>query len=299
MCSKPLSLSILLVLAFTGAAPFLRATPSVRATFAGSGDLRLESAGQAFSAMRSEEMELRTHCEELKIGSASVEIGVVFQRIDFNQGGKPWSLPLPKRFQSAGLDLTFTDQLAPGWHGMVQISPTWRTAGGSRLVAKSFGATASMLAIREFSRGLRLAMGASADTLAAGDSRFLPVAGVDWEFASKWRLSLGLPRTGVFFNPVSTLELGLAVTGTWATYYVAASGPVEILSVDARLTETKLEYREARTGLQVKWQARANFELSATIGVVGHREFDYPDRRRKLKSDSTGGYASVELGFTF
>jgi hypothetical protein len=103
----------------------------------------------------------------------------------------------------------------------------------------------------------------------------------------------------VFFNPVSTLELGLAVTGTWATYYVAASGPVEILSVDARLTETKLEYREARAGLQVKWQARANFELSATIGVVGHREFDYPDRRRKLKSDSTGGYASVELGFTF
>ncbi|MDP3070160.1 MAG: DUF6268 family outer membrane beta-barrel protein [Opitutaceae bacterium] len=296
------------MLALISASPALRAAAplepespvvALRATVAGSGDVRLAGGGQKFSAMRTEEIGLRADYSPLKVGGAALGFSAFVQRTDFNQDRKPWTLPLPERFQSAGVEFSYEEQFGAGWQGLLQISPSWRTAGGSRLVARSFGVTVTTLAVHEFSPALRFALGASADSLAEGSNRLVPVAGLDWAFAPQWRLALGLPRTGVFFTPTPALEFGLVAEGTWTTYYVARSGAAQRLA-DLRLTDTKIEYTEARAGLQAKWRASSHVDLGLTVGVVGLRQFEYPDRQRKLKSSGeAGGYASVELGFAF
>jgi hypothetical protein len=210
-----------------------------------------------------------------------------------------WSAPLPDDLQDTGLDLTWQHRCSPEWTLMIQARPSCRTAGTTALVSDGFGVTGSVLAVWRASESLQFAFGAAGDTLASGSQHVLPVIGLDWSLAEHWRLSLGLPRTGLFWQFSEALELGLAVEGDWNTYYVRQRGAATY-PYGRPLTETKLEHVEGRAGFQANWNLTPAIQLNLSAGIVGVRRFEYSDRDLVLKSDGTpAGYGSLGLTVNF
>lgn len=210
-----------------------------------------------------------------------------------------WSAPLPDDFQDLGVELSWQHRLSPDWTLMVQARPGWRTAGTTSLARDGFGTTAAALAMWRVGERLQFAFGAAGDSLASGAQRLLPVAGLDWSFAEHWRLSLGIPRTGVFWQISEALELGLAAEGGWTTYHVRQrNAPTD--AYNRPLTGTKLEHLEGRAGIQANWNITPALRLNLAVGVVGARRFEYPDRHLVLKSrGNPGGYGSIGVTTSF
>lgn len=288
---------------------------SLRTSVAGSGGVDLKAFGQAYPELSALETEFSLGFElwqaeadrlSCTLSARRTELhrtltrwtGPVTPQTGVNAQGF-WSAPLPDKLQDVGLELIWQHRFSPEWMLMIQARPGCRTAGTTTLVSDGFGATGSALAVWRLSESLQFAFGAAGDSLATGSQQLLPVAGLDWGFAEHWRLSLGVPRTGLFWQVSEALELGLAAEGGWNTYYVrqrdAATYPY-----GRPLTETKLEHVEGRAGIQANWNLTKAVQLNLSIGVVGVRRFEYPDRNLVLKSDDGhGGYGSLGVSVNF
>ncbi len=288
---------------------------SLRSAFACSEGVDLKAFGQTFPEVRTRESEVAVGVDLWRTDADQVTFTVSARRTELlrtltrwpgsvaPQAGLDaqgfWSAPLPDKLQDVGFDLGWRHPCSPDWTLMIQARPGWRTAGTTTLTSDGFGVTGSALAMWRKSKSLQFAFGVAGDTLASGSQRLIPVAGVDWGFAPNWRLSLGLPRTGLFWQITEVLELGLAADGGWSTYYVrqrnAATYPY-----GRPLTDTKLEHTEARVGFQANWNVTQAIQLNLSAGSVGFRRFEYPDRDLVLKSRGAhGGYGSIGVTANF
>lgn len=288
---------------------------TLHSSFACSGGGDLKAFGQTYPEVRTSEAEFSYGADLWKAEADQISFTLSTRRTEFHRDSKRWtspvapqtgvnaqgfwSAPLPDKLQDLGVEFVWQHQFSPEWTLMVQARPGWRTAGTTSLTSDGFGATGSTLAIWHISDRLQFAFGAAGDSLATGSQQLLPIAGLDWSFAEHWRLSLGVPRTGVFWQLSEALELGLAAEGGWNTYYVrqrdAATYPY-----GRPLTETKLEHVEARVGLQANWNVTKFIQLSAAVGVVGYRRLEYPDRNLVLKSGGTqAGYGTLGVTVNF
>lgn len=288
---------------------------SLRSSFACSEGVDLQAFGQTFPEVRTEESDVSFGAELWRTEADQISCAVSARRMELRrnlarwngpvapQAGVDaqgfWSAPLPDKLQDVGLELTWQHRFSPEWTLMIQARPSCRTAGTTTLARDGFGATGATLVLWRVSERLQLAFGAADDSLASGSQQLLPVVGVDWSFAEHWRLSLGVPRTGVFWQVSEALELGLAAEGGWNTYHVrqrdAAAYPY-----GRPLSETKLEHVEVRGGFQANWNLTPAVQLNLTIGAVGFRRFEYPDRNLVLKSEGVhGGYGSLGAAVNF
>jgi len=317
MISFPTSASFRAAALFAAALPLFSSAhgATLRSSFACSGGGDLQAFGQTYPEVRTSESAFSYDADLWKAEADQISFTVSARRTEFHRDIKRWtgpvtpqigvnaqgfwSAPLPDKFQDVGVDLTWQHQFNPEWTLMVQARPCWRTAGTTTLNGDSFGTTGATLAVWRVSDRLQFAFGAAGDSLATGSQQLLPIVGLDWGFAEHWRLSLGLPRTGVFWQVSEALELGLAAEGDWNTYYVrqrdAATYPY-----GRPLTETKLEHLDARVGIQANWNVTKFIQLNASLGVVAARRFEYTDRNLVLKSDGTpAGYGSLGVTVNF
>jgi len=288
---------------------------TLRSSFACSGGGDLEAVGQTFPEIRTQESEASFGADLWQSEGDQISFTLSARRTELHRTFKRWtspvtpltgvdaqgfwSAPLPDKLQDVGVDLTWQHRFNPEWALTIQARPGWRTAGTTALVSDGFGVTGAALAMWRVSDRLQFAFGAAGDTLASGSQRLLPVAGLDWSFAEHWRLSLGLPRTGVFWQVSQALELGLAAEGGWNTYYVRQRGAATY-PYGRPLTETKLEHIEGRAGLQANWSLTQAVQLNFSLGVVGVRRFEYSDRDFVLKSGGTPAvYGSLGVTMNF
>lgn len=288
---------------------------SLRTSVAGSGGVNLKAFGQTYPETSALEAEFSLGFEPYQSETDRVSCTLSARRTELHHdltrwsgAGTPpagvnaqgfWSAPLPDKFQDVGVELAWQHQCGPEWTLLLQARPGWRTAGTTAFASDGFGTTAAALAVWRVNERLQFSFGAAGDTLASGSQRLLPVAGLDWGFAEHWRLSLGVPRTGLFWQATAALELGLAAEGGWNTYYVrqrdAATYPY-----GRPLTETKLEHLEGRVGIQANWNLTKAVQLNFALGVVGLRRFEYPDRDFVLKAtDARGGYGTAGMTVNF
>jgi hypothetical protein len=126
---------------------------------------------------------------------------------------------------------------------------------------------------------------------ARGKNRVLPFATLRWKFAPDWSLSVGFPRTGVFYQASESLQLGLGISMQGGVYHVS-DAPA------AGLGDTWLDYREFRTGLSADYRLTRAWSVAAEGGVALDRRFDYYDRGVKLDGQSTG-YGRIALRYRF
>lgn len=201
-------------------------------------------------------------------------------------------VPLPRDVESVGLSLTAMKDLAqeigPGWSAIAILTPIFASDAGTVSTDNlTLRAIASLG--KRVSPELAWSVGIIGRTHA--DHNVLPVAGVNWDFAPDWNLTVGFPRTGVSYRFSEALNITAGVTVQGGTYRITET-------VAAGLRNTYLDYREIRTGLGAEYQFSGNLSLTLDGGVVVDRNFDYYDRGVELDGE-TAGFGRLSLRYRF
>jgi hypothetical protein len=215
--------------------------------------------------------------------------GVYWSESDLSLTGP---VPLPKRLTALGLLFGATQNLSkvfgPGWSGIIALRPGF-FEGGSGFSGRGFDIPAVLMAAFRQSDSLSLYLGVAVNV--RSEYKVLPAAGVRWEFAPDWALSVGFPETGVSYKASSDLLLKAGARFQGGSYYVKDA-------LAPGLGNTRLEYREVRVGGGFDYRLLPNLTAKVDAGAVVNRKFNYYNRNYSLKGKEAG-YASLGLSAGF
>ena len=190
------------------------------------------------------------------------------------------ALPVPKKLQSAALNLSGAMALDGDWMVSLTVSPGFYAAGSSPGM-DGFNAPGLLLGTRKISPTFSVAVGLRFD--AFSDNSILPIAGFRWQPAPEWTVSLGAPRTEVVYKVREEVELfgGGSMEGGG----FAIDDPQLRSSGTISLRDTYVDYREIRAGGGVRWALAETVSLEIEGGWVVDRRFDYYERSLEVKTD--------------
>lgn len=202
--------------------------------------------------------------------------------------------PLPSELQSLSLPLSFATPFASGWMGRIMLRPGLYSRN-LELSSDTFNVPIVALASYRASPTLSWTVGLRYD--AWSEYPLLPLAGVNWQFAPDWELSVGLPRTGVSwqFHPDAALRLGATFQG--GSFYVR-DDPRPAGSTQPFVGHTQLDYREIRVGAALDLFSRGPASLTLDAGVIVSQRFDYDRADVRIDGDSAA-YVSLAARFRF
>jgi Domain of unknown function (DUF6268) len=135
---------------------------------------------------------------------------------------------------------------------------------------------------------------------AFSDNPVLPILGVRWQFATDWLFNVGFPRSGLTYKASEKLNLAAGVSFQGGSFRVGRDPRATPLSLPVApgLADTYLDYREVRAGLNLEYDLSETLKLTADVGAVTDRKFDWFDRDYRLDGD-TGAYFSLALKGSF
>lgn len=259
---------------------------------------KLESGSTHYGEVSSGEFAVSL-TQSVPVGDDShLEVGLGYQLTSLDLKPANDVVPLPERFQSLTLDLSYNQKLSTAWSAFIGTSTGYHTAGSSGFSQKCFGVDVFALGLYTVSPTLQVALGGGYSSLASGRNQFGPALGVSWQATPKWSVAFGYPNTGVTYKYSESLTLGLAAEVTANTYYVERD-PLPGTRGKPALDRTTLESFDVRLGLAAKWKINSAFSLVAKIGSVLDRHYDYHERNFKLKTDGTAAYSSLGLSASF
>lgn len=205
--------------------------------------------------------------------------------------------PLPDRLKSLSAGFTVFSKLDADWSLLASVSPGVHNAG-STFSSKGFGVGVLAIASRKFTPDFGAGFGFVYDSLSKGTGRIIPVATFNWKPAPDWRVSLGFPRTGVFYTATPTIELEFTAEADFGSFYVT-DDPLPAGLNKPALNRTRLEYQAVRVGPAVTWRATPTLSARASVGAVPVLNADYHLRNYRVKSERTAPYASAALEWKF
>ena len=210
-------------------------------------------------------------------------VSAAWSREDFQRSA---SVPLPSHLERAGLSLGVMTDLGQGWR--------MRTVVRSNVAGESLSAnrdTFEFGGLWSFDREVSPTFSWSAGLMAQsrGKYRLLPLLGLRWQPTPDWSVVLGAPHTRATYRLTRSARLhaGLGLQG--GTYHVGNSVP-------KNLRDTYLDYRELRVGTGLEVDLTPRITVSAELGQVVNRRFDYYDRDYRLTGKSA---AYAEFAFRF
>ncbi len=233
--------------------------------------------------------------QEIPVGPESeFQTSLDYRRTTLKFGdGKNAALPLPKHLESLGLGFNYSQTCNRDWSAAFGTSLISSRAGSGGFKSKGLGVEVLAAATYRSGPTLSFTGGAAYSSLARGTTRFFPLLGVNWTPGPQWTVALGLPETGVIYHFSDSFSLGLVAAGQGGAYYVETD-PLPGAGDKPNVSRTTLDYFAFGTALKAEWRARPGFGVSASIGTILGREFEYESRKLKLKSD--GGSLYCELG---
>ena len=271
-----------------------RSSSSISGTF--TGKAKLKSGATGFGEVSSKEFNVAFH-ETLPLSAvADLGGGMTYGRTSFNFSSNAAPRPVPTRLQNLSLDLAYAERLNDSWSTAFSVNPGFRSAGRV-FSSKSFGATATSVAVYHFNPTLTLAAGVGFDSLAAG-RKFRGALAVDWNPNRSWRITLGVPKTAVTYAYSESLEFSVLAAGNFESYSVEKD-PQPGATGKPSLQGTKLDYSDTRFGFTTTYKLTPALVLSGTVGRVADRQFDYHQRNFKLRSDERATYGSLSLAARF
>ena len=198
-------------------------------------------------------------------------------------------VPLPNRLQSLGASLRYFHPFTRQWMLSTSVG-AGSSVTDTGLLSEGWGARASAVAIYNRDRQLTFMFGAAYNSLSQ-DLKIVPVFGCDWRPTEKWSVAIGFPRTGVTYKMNKEVALSLAVSGAGGAFYVKDDPKPGVAPLS--LSDSKLQYIEARVGFNCDWKVNDTFRVSGAVGQVLLRQFKFIDRDYKLKSHGTVPFLSL------
>jgi len=203
------------------------------------------------------------------------------------------TLPVPEKLRGAAIDLAGAMALDGDWMVSLTVSPGFYSAGSSP-GSDGFNAPGLLLGTRKISPTFSVAVGLRFD--AFSDNSILPIAGLRWQPAPEWRVSLGAPRTEAVYTVRKGIELfgGGSLQGGG----FAIDDPRLQSAGTISLRDTYVDYQEIRAGAGVRWALTETVSLEIEGGWVVDRRFDYYERGLEVKTDGAS-FWHVELSTRF
>ncbi len=260
-----------------------------------SGKTKLESGNTGFGDISSDEIAATFH-ETLPLSAQSdLALGLNYARTSFGFSGAA-ATPVPERLQSLAIDLSYTRRFNDAWSAEIAVSPGYRSAG-TLFNSDSFGVAAELAGAYRVNASLNLTAGVHFDSLAAGD-KFRGLFAADWKPSDHWNVRLGFPKTSVTYVFSDAIDLSAFVAGNFASYAVQ-NDPLPGQAGKPSLARTKLDYDDTRVGLTATFHVTRDLSMSATLGHVVERQFDYHQRDFKLRAESGAIYGAIGINSRF
>ncbi len=139
------------------------------------------------------------------------------------------------------------------------------------------------------SERLSFSAGVGAFSQIEDDPIVIPVVGVEWQPTERWQVNIGVPETGVTFEPVERLNLFVRTEVDLDDFRLSGDGPLDgaVLRDDGLGVAAGIEWRPTR-----------RIELRAGVGSTFFRELtiDDADGDELLEADlGTGLFGSASL----
>lgn len=206
--------------------------------------------------------------------------GVAVQQFDLDQEGG--ALPLPAQLAEFSLNLGMQRRIDARWSAALYLRPGFYGDFEEGL-GKAFNLPALLLAHYTHSRELTWSFGVNANPFS--DHPVLPIAGVRWRFAPQWTFSVGFPRSGFTWQTTERLALRAGAGFTGGSFRVSRNVGSPSAGL-ARIANTFVDFREVRAGLGLDYSLGKDVTLSADVGAVTDRKFDYFDKHYRLDGDA-------------
>lgn len=219
--------------------------------------------------------------------------GVAVQQHELDQDGAS-VLPLPAHLAEFSLNLGAQRRIDAHWSAAVYLRPGFYGDFEEQL-GKSFNVPALLLANYAQSRALIWSFGVNANPFS--DNPVLPIAGVRWQFAPAWTFSVGFPRSGFTYQATENLAVRASAGFAGGSFRVSRNVGSPAVGL-ARLANTYVDFREVRVGLGLDYALGERVTLSADLGAVTDRKFDYFDRNYRLDGDA-GTFVALALKGSF
>jgi hypothetical protein len=218
----------------------------------------------------------------------NLTIGLDYDLTDISANGSA-QLPLPDKLQSLGASLRYFQPIDQRWMFSTSVGAGSYVAE-SGLLSAGWGVRSSVIGIYNRSRQTSFMFGLAYNSLSQ-DLKVVPVLGFDWRPTEQWSVSIGFPRTGVTYKLNKQIALGLVVSGSGGAFYVKDDPRPGI--APRSLSDSKLQYMEARLGFNCDWKINETLRLSGTLGHVLYRQFKYIDRDYRLRSRDVVPFLSL------
>lgn len=198
------------------------------------------------------------------------------------------ALPVPEQLGEASINLGLTKIFSEKWIGTLAARPGYYGDLGrstSRTLNSPLIAMARYMPNAKYTWVFGISLNPFADDI------LVPVLTFRWNIDEKWTLNLGFPRLGLIWQTTEKIELSLFGSVQGGNYRTTEN-PNNTPRAD--LANTYVNYREIRIGARAAWQVAAKTTLSAELGWMPERRFDYHDRNYKLKGKSAA-YMTLSL----
>jgi hypothetical protein len=206
----------------------------------------------------------------------------------------PSGVPVPETLQALKFDVGGTFLLNREWSVTAGLSPGFYSAGTS-LEGDGFNVPAILIATWRSSPTFSLSGGLRYD--AFSDNEVIPFLGFRWQASPEVSVSLGAPRTEVAYTFSESTELFFGASFQGGSFHVDDPSLVPPAGYPS-LRDTKVDYREIRTGGGVRWSVSPAVSLDVEAGWMFDRRFDYFDRSLEVKTDGAF-YARIGLSARF
>jgi hypothetical protein len=201
---------------------------------------------------------------------------------------------LPDRLAELTLNLGLLHQFSPTWSSAIFARPGFYS-DFDELTGSSLNLP--VLAMFNYTPKAELTWNFGVNVDPSGKNPVRPIAGVRWQFAPDWTFSIGFPQSGFKWSPAESLTVRAGASFIGGNYRITTNRGIPKAGV-ARLANTYLDFHEVRVGLGADLILPGGFTLTADLGAVTDRKFDYFDRDFRLDGDA-GFYGTLGLKAAF
>lgn len=247
--------------------PAITENVSANYSYVGGSDLKSGGDGELTEQTYNFRYDVRVPVND----TVGVGFGLGYNRIDF---GTPENSFLPDSLESLNVNLLGHYKLSNDWSLFAMFGPRLNLINGwDDIESKSVTWGGAFGAHHEFNKNLSIQFGLGVTP--SGDIPIMPILGVKWQFADKWTLNGGFPRTAVDYQLLTNLRLSFETSFSGGTYVTSSTYGTEVGRQE--LNNRELKYREIRVGIGALYNLTKNVDLDLSTGAVVYREFDFKD----------------------